>query len=148
MPRDLASWLQAQNHCIPKLCYHNCFLAVMRNLFDTSSSLLNKIGLWRRTAPIYSLQYVLGWTTHKTDGIRTPHALIKLNDKYYDPTIEPQGHLDDSTFELEKEFTSDELLALLKSNFSHKQIVAMKQGEMAWTPLRCTSPGVYEFTDE
>jgi hypothetical protein len=148
MPPDLASWLHERNHCMPTYCYHNCFRAVFTNLFDTSQSIFNKYILRRRAVAIYPLQYVLGWVTHKSDGIKTPHALLKVGSNYHDPTVEPQGKLGDCTYELEKEFSSDELLSLLHAKFTKKQIISMKQGAIQWTPLRCTSPGVYEFTDE
>lgn len=130
LPQDLQIFLNSLGLNKPNMCFHNCFLAVMNNLGKEK----------------FKLTYVLAWVTHKQEKIRTQHALIKFNNMYFDPTLEPQNMLNDCDYELEREFDTSELIQLMISKFELPEIKKMIGGEKPWWPLAKTESG-YDFLD-
>ena len=129
MPANLRQFLENKLLTKPGMCFNNCFLAVVNTL----------------TSKILNIEYVLAWVTHPTDGIRTPHALIKGDSLYYDPTLEPQGLYKICAYELDKEFDNTELMLMVFERFGSLKVKAMVEGEIAWWPLCRTGPATYEF---
>lgn len=130
IPKNLHEVLDRCDLLKPKMCFGNCFLAVMNTISKEE----------------FDVHYVLGSVTTE-DGHEFDHALIKCNGKYHDPTLEPQGLHLSSTYKIEKEFSPDEIMYLLKQTFPMPFIKKMVHGEEPWWPLQRTSPGIYEFVD-
>lgn len=130
MPQVFFEWLDGLGLVRPKMCWHNCFWAVIQG------GSLGRI----------DLSYVLGWVTHESDGIPARHAWLKCGDKYYDPTLEPQGLLLGATHELAREFPLPELSKMLLDRFGKEHVQKMFGGVAAWWPLLMSGNG-YEFAD-
>ena len=131
LPPSLKDLLQRKGLMAPKMCFQNSFIAVMMTMGKGK----------------HDLSYVLGWITHEADGIRTEHAWLKEGSHYYDPTLEPQGHHQVCQYELEREFTAEDLVVRLKDKFIMSDIKAMIEGKKAWWPLCRGENGNYEFVD-
>lgn len=74
IPAELDEVLYRLDLKKPKMCFMNCYLAVMNTLSNDN----------------FEIHYILGTVT-TSDGYTFDHALIKWNGNYYDPTLEPQG---------------------------------------------------------
>lgn len=131
MPQPLLQFLVAKGLTTPRLCFNNCFLAVMNDL----------------TAQRFQIDYALAWVTHPEDRIKTSHAILKSGDKYYDPTLESQGLQDKCEYVLEKAFSAEELVKLLGAKFGMPHLRKMLEGQEPWWPLCQTIDGKYEFVD-
>jgi hypothetical protein len=130
IPDSLYEILRRCDLLKPKMCFVNSFIAVMNTMSKDE----------------FDIHYVLGTVTTK-DWHEFDHAIIKCNGKYHDPTLEPQNLHSSSTYRIEKEFSPEEIVELLKEFFPMPFIKDMVEGEKPWWPLQRTSPGVYEFVD-
>ena len=131
IPQSLLQFLKSKKLTTSKMCFNNCFLAVMNDL----------------AAQTYQIEYVLAWVIHPQDNIPTSHALLKSGNNYYDPTLEPQCLQDKCQYVLEKEFSREELAKLLNAKFGVARIRRMIDGQEPWWPLCQTGEGKYEFID-
>ena len=131
MSQTLLQFLESKKLTTPKMCFNNCFLAVMNDL----------------TAQKHHIEYVLAWVTHPQDNIPTSHALLKSGINYYDPTLEPQCLQGKCMYVLEKEFSREELVKLLNAKFGLPRIRTMINGQEPWWPLCQTDEGQYEFVN-
>lgn len=130
IPVELDMFLSKLNLKKPKMCFMNCYMAVMNTLSKDE----------------FDIHYVLGTVT-AIGGHTFEHALIKWNGKYYDPTLEPQGLHRSSSYSIDKEFSSGEIIQLLKSRFDLNHIKEMIEGRKPHWPLVKTGSGTFEFKD-
>lgn len=130
IPVELDVLLSGLNLKMPNRCFVNCYLAVMNTLSKNE----------------FDIHYVLGTVT-TADGHTFDHALIKWNEEYYDPTLEPQGLHRSSSYSIEKEFSPNEIIQLLTSTFDLDHIKDMIEGRKPHWPLVKTERGTFEFED-
>jgi len=130
IPPQLEELLSRLNLKQPKMCYMNCYLTVMNTLSKDE----------------FDIHYVLGTVT-TSDGQTYDHALIKWNGCYYDPTLEPQHLHKSSSYTIEKEFSQNEIVILLRKSFDLDYIKDMIEGRKPHWPLVKTKNGTYEFED-
>jgi hypothetical protein len=130
LPKELDNLLTESNLKEPKMCFMNCYIAVMNTLSKDE----------------FDLQYVLG-TVYTPEGDTFEHALIKWNGKYFDPTLEPQNLHHVCTYNIHKEFSSLEIVHMLKEKFEISHIKDMIFGKNPHWPLVKTQKGLYEFID-
>lgn len=130
IPKDLDVLLSRLNLKNPKMCFMNCYIAVM-NTFSKDE---------------FDIHYVL-CTLTTADGHTIEHALIKWNGKYYDPTLEPQGLHRSCSYSIHKEFSPREIVQLLVETFDRFHIKDMIEGRKPHWPLMKTKHGKYEFED-
>lgn len=129
IPDELDELLSKLNLKAPKMCFMNCFLAVMNTLSDKN----------------FEIHYILGTVTH--NGHTFDHALIKYNENYYDPTLEPQGLHRSSVYSIEKEFSPSEIMQLMLSKFEQSHIKDMVYGKKPFWPLIKAKNGNFKFED-
>jgi hypothetical protein len=130
IPAELDEVLYRLDLKKPKMCFMNCYLAVMNTLSNDN----------------FEIHYILGTVT-TSDGYTFDHALIKWNGNYYDPTLEPQGLHNSSIYSIEKEFSPNEIIQLMNNKFELSHIKEMIDGEKPFWPLVKTKSGEYEFED-
>jgi hypothetical protein len=130
MPPEILSLVKHYGLSIPNACYMNSFLLVMQAV---SSKELD-------------LSYVLVNITYNNKTY--PHAVIKHHDQFYDPTLEPQGLIDDVSYSLVKEFKTDEIAKLMCNRFSESKIKNMFNGKEVFWPLIQVSTNEFDFIDD
>lgn len=130
IPPSLDKILTNSNLKQQNMCFMNCYLAVMNTI----------------SKPEFDLHYVLA-TVSNGEGERFAHALLKMGNKYYDPTLEPIGLHMACSYEIEREFSKMEIVDLLKRRFSMDHIQDMIYGRQPHWPLIRTGQNTYDFVD-
>ncbi|SDT18965.1 hypothetical protein [Pseudomonas granadensis] len=110
MPADLLGKLVAVGCTTPKHCYANCLYAVTNHLL----------------AEKYVLCYV-----EIQSGEKLGHALIKIGDNYYDPTLEPQN-VRAVKYWLHTEFSKEEVRDFVLAQ--HKDVIKIGNGIEIYPP--------------
>lgn len=116
LPDDLLEKLIKAGCTTPKQCYGNCLSAVTNHLLAE--------------------KYVLCFAEIKS-GEKLGHAVIKLKDKYYDPTLEIQNQKP-IRYWLHTEFSKSELRDFVKEQHKH---IAPKDGEIEVYPPNLREDG-------
>lgn len=130
IPSNLDELLSRLDLKKPRMCYTNCYLAVMNSISKKD----------------FDIHYILGIAT-TSDGSTFDHALIKWNGNYYDPTLEPQGLHKSFSYSIEREFSPKEILQLMINKFGLSHIEEMIDGKQPFWPLVKTKSGEYDFED-
>ncbi|MBU6958016.1 hypothetical protein KRR23_09730 [Pseudomonas sp. CVAP len=97
LPKDLLGKLMMAGCTAPKQCYANCLSAVTNHLL----------------AETYVLCYV-----EIASGEKLGHAVIKIGDNYYDPTLEPQN-VRPVRYWLHTEFSKSEVRDFVRAQHEH-----------------------------
>lgn len=129
LPLDLYQLLESLSLTKPKQCFSNCLLAVLN--MDSN---------------IYpSPTYVLCDVTYL--GKTLPHAVIKYENQYFDPTLEAQGYHELASYESHWECNKDQLIKMLFEKFGKHDLGLMLNGQKAFWPLVLNENGKPYFVD-
>jgi hypothetical protein len=124
LPDDLLEKLVVAGCTTPNQCYGNCLSAVTNYLLAE--------------------KYVLCFVEIE-GGERLGHAVIKVKDRYYDPTLEPQGQMP-AKYLLHTEFSKREVRDFVKER--HKHVLPTENGMEIYPPaLRLDGKIVCEKID-
>jgi hypothetical protein len=112
----------SNNCCTPNQCFSNCAKAVTN--FDLAE------------------KYVLCFVA-QVGGRRYGHAIVKLGEKYFDPTLQPQG-LSGLRYWMSSEYTKKEVRNLVRENFPKIKAVG---GHIEVYPPALKSDGTIVFEE-
>jgi len=92
-----------------------------------------------------SIRYVVGWVTHPSDGIRTPHAFLYLKGQYGDATLEANNLSAGCVYEMSAKFDLTQILIMLKAECSSQDFMDMANSLKPWPNLKELGNGKIGF---
>ncbi|HHX8467910.1 TPA: hypothetical protein ACVO0H_004550 [Vibrio diabolicus] len=131
MPEEILSAVRKYGLHMPKMCYMNCFGLFVQTLTNDN----------------FDIKYVLV-DIDDGKGNSLPHAIIESKGCFYDPTLEPQGLIDQTNYTLVKQFSTEEIISLMQAQFTNEQIAKMCQGVEPFWPLQKVGENKYAFVDD
>ncbi|PKH03845.1 hypothetical protein CXF72_04040 [Psychromonas sp. MB-3u-54] len=131
MPKKLEELVDKFGLNVPNVCYMNCFCLVMQTLA-------------KKYVDIY---YVLATATD-AQGKDHPHAVVSYNNKFYDPTLEPQGLVSSTAYTFIKQFSTDEIAQLMVKKFPKETIENMCNGLEPFWPLQQLGENKFDFVND
>ncbi|EIV8486386.1 hypothetical protein ACOIXD_004591 [Vibrio parahaemolyticus] len=131
MPAEISALVDKYGLNMPRMCYMNSFGLFMQAVSNKS----------------LDINYVLV-DIKDENGNTYPHAIIESAGCFYDPTLEPQGLVESTSYTLVKQFSLEEIIVLMQSTFTNEQITNMCNGVEPFWPLQKVGEERYEFVDD
>jgi len=130
MPEAFKEFLNSKNLLNSKECFSNCMGALIH----------------MATKEDFNVNYVL-CEIKSRDGSVHEHAILRLNGKYIDPTLEVQNLHRKVDYSITKEFTTKEIITLMCEKFGLPEIEQMIKGIKPIWPLCKVGENQYVFLD-